>query len=136
MKVKGLDNKTYSWYLVDYQPMANDTRIRSELHLDVRKIIKEVYPSYRLCEEVPLPGSGGLFADFYLPQLKIIVEAHGKQHYQYVQHFHKNWKGFIESKKRDEKKAEWCKINNITLIICSYWEKKNVWKERLQLSFS
>lgn len=134
MKVTGLDNKQYTMYLVDYQPKPSDTRPRSDLHLEVRTLLRELYPSFRLLEEIPLPGSGGLFVDFFIPQLKLMVEAHGRQHYEYVHFFHEDMTGFMKSKKRDANKAQWCKINKITLVICSYAENKDVWKERLTAS--
>jgi hypothetical protein len=131
MRVKGLDGREYSWYLVGYQPKLSDERPRSALHLEVRELLRATFPSSPLLEEVPLPGSGGLFADFYLPQQKKMVEAHGRQHYEYVHFFHGDMMGFIKGKKRDSNKAEWCRINNITLIVCSYKETVDVWKELL-----
>ncbi len=130
MKIKGLDGREYSWYLVGYQPSLSDERPRSELHLEVRSLLREIFPSDRLLEEVPLPSTG-LFADFYLPQRKLMVEAHGRQHYEYVHFFHENIKGFMESKKRDRMKAEWCELNNITLVVLSYAENKDVWKKSI-----
>lgn len=130
MKVKGLDGREYSWYLVGYQPSLSDDRPRSALHVQVRALLKEVFPSEKLLEEVPLPSTG-LFGDFYLPQTKLMVEAHGRQHYEYVHFFHQNIKGFMESKKRDRIKKEWCDLNGITLVALSYAENKDVWKERL-----
>ncbi len=131
MKVKGLDGKTHSWYLVGYQPNLSDERMRSELHLRVRALLKEMFKSERLLEEVPLPGSGGLFGDFYLPQSKIMVEAHGRQHYEYVAHFHQNPLGFMQSKKRDNNKADWCSLNGITLIVLPYNEDSEAWKQKI-----
>lgn len=131
MKVIGLDGRSHSLYLVGYQPKESDERPRSDLHLQVRALLRELFPSDRLCEEVPLPGSGGLFADFFLPQRKLIVEAHGRQHYQFVPFFHEDVMGFLNSKKRDNNKAEWCRINSIGLAICSYKESKDEWKEHV-----
>lgn len=131
MKVTGLDGKSYTMYLVGYQPKLSDERARSALHLEVRALLHELYPSDRLLEEVPLPGCGGLFADFFLPQRKLLVEAHGRQHYEYINFFHEDAMGFMKSKKRDANKAEWCRINSITLVICSYAESKDVWKKSI-----
>lgn len=130
MKVKGLDGREHSWYLVGYQPSLSDERPRSDLHVQVRGLLKELYASHTILEEVPLPGIG-LFGDFYLPQIKLMVEAHGRQHYEFVHFFHQDMVGFVKSKKRDAAKAAWCDINKITLVICSYAETKDVWKQRL-----
>ncbi len=136
MKVKGLDGKEHSLYLVDYQAKPSDDRPRSDLHLEVRSLLRTLYPSHRLLEEVPLPGSGGLYVDFFLPQLKLAVEAHGRQHYEYVPFFHgkDDVMGFLNSKKRDANKVRWFEINQITLVVCSYAEAKDVWKKRITSS--
>lgn len=131
MKVKGLDGKLHSWYLVGYQPKLSDDRMRSSLHIQARELIKKVFTSEKLLEEVPLPGSGGLFGDFYLPQSKIMVEVHGRQHYEFVSHFHQNIQGFIASKKRDNNKADWCSLNGITLVVLPYNGDIEEWKKIL-----
>lgn len=132
MRVKGLDNREYSWYLVGYQPAADDSRPRSELHLQVRKVLKDLFPMQKILEEVPLPGTGKLFADFYLPQLKLMVEAHGRQHFEYIHHFHGDYIGFIHSRKRDCKKQAWCDLNKISLAICSYSETEDEWRDKIK----
>jgi hypothetical protein len=131
MKIKGLDGKTYPMHLVGYQPMESDGRPRSDLHLEVREILRELFPCIKILEEVPLPGSYGLFADFFLPQIKLIVEAHGRQHYEYVYHFHQDEAGFAKAKKRDKNKIAWCEINGISFVACSYKESKDEWKKHI-----
>ena len=69
---------------------ANDTRKRSKYHVRARNLLKEMYHSYRILEEVKLPGStlshrkGVLFLDFLIPQISLAVEVHGQQHYEYT----------------------------------------------------
>jgi len=130
MKVKGLDGKEYSWYLVGYEASLNETKPRSELHVSIRALLKSMFSGQKLLEEVPLPGTK-LYADFYLPQLGLIVEAHGRQHYEYVPHFHGSTNGFIASKKRDSVKADWCQLNKIHLAICSYKETEDEWRREI-----
>lgn len=133
MKVLGLDNKEYSWYLVGYSPLQSDERPRSELHVRVRALLKDIFSSQTIVEEVPLPGSGktALYADFYLPQLKLMVECHGRQHYEFVSHFHGDYGGFINSKKRDNNKIEWCQKNKISLAILSYKGTEDEWRSQI-----
>jgi hypothetical protein len=41
--------------------------------------------------------------DFYLPEYNILIEFHGKQHYEYIPHFHRNSEdGFLKQKNRDD----------------------------------
>ena len=72
---------------------------------------------------LPIKYIRHLRADFYIldNQLtKYIIEYHGKQHYQYIKHYHKNYKQFIQYKKKDQMKKEYCEKNNIKYLCISY----------------
>jgi len=131
MKVKGLDGKSYAWYLVGYQPKNNDNRPRSQFHLNMRELLRELFSGEKILEEVPLPGTNGLHSDFYLPLRKLMIEVQGRQHNEFVEHFHGNEQGFIASQKRDNNKRCWCELNGITLITCDYNEDKDAWRKRI-----
>jgi hypothetical protein len=132
MKVKGLDNKVYNWKLTGHVPLGTDTIRRSSPHMLTREILHKIFPLYAILEEVALPGSGGLTADFVIPQKKIIVEVHGKQHYEFVPYFHVDQMGFIQHKKRDSAKRNWCELNNFLLIELPYNEEANEWESRIR----
>ena len=57
MKAIGFSGREYVWNLTKYDVYHNDTKKRSKYHLAARKIIREIYSSYRILEEVKLPGS-------------------------------------------------------------------------------
>jgi hypothetical protein len=57
--------------------------------------------------------------DFYLPDYNICIEFNGKQHYEPVKWFGGE-KSFKEQIIRDKIKSEYCKNNNIRLIIIKY----------------
>ena len=132
MRVTGLDGKAYSWKLIGRVPLGDDEVKRSTYHLSARKLLTSLYPLDRLLEEVPLPGSWGLEADFFLPSLKLMVEVHGEQHYKFIPYFHQTYLGFIESKKRDESKKKWCEINHINFAELPYTEDIDGWRERIR----
>ena len=119
MKVVDLNGKEHNFPPTGHQPDYDDWRRRSEPHLHARRLLKELYPTQRILEEVPLPGTKQ-FADFYLPHRKAGVEVHGRQHYEFVAHFHKDRWGFARSKQNDSKKEAWCNINNIKYIVLPY----------------
>jgi len=106
---------------------------KSSYHLDARLLIQEIIPNKSLYEEVTLPGSKRsgrpslLYADFFIPDLMLIIEVHGKQHYEYCSFFHKSVMDFYQSKQRDKDKIEWCVLNDINILILPYNEK-NQWK--------
>ncbi len=128
MKVRGLDGREYPWNLTGRRVNADDRRPRSKLHLAARQLLTDKYPVSPILEEVPLPGSGSLTADFYIPHRKMIVEVHGEQHYKYNKHFHGDKANFLAACKRDADKARWCEMNNILYVALPYSEDVDVWE--------
>lgn len=138
MKVIGLNGKEYVWNLSGYSVAANDARKRSKYHLRARQILKELFHSYRIIEEVKLPGStprhrkGVLYLDFYIPQIKLAIEVHGQQHYEFCSFFHKNKADFALAKAKDEDKIEWCELNGIDLITLKYSDTDDNWRKQIE----
>ena len=137
MKVKGINGKEYVWNLTSYDVFNDDSRKRSKYHIRARKLLKEIFNSYRILEEVKLPGSTSLhrksvlYLDFYIPTISLAIEVHGQQHYEYSPFFHKNKADFLKSKTRDEDKIEWCDLNGIQLITLKYSESDDEWRKRI-----
>jgi hypothetical protein len=61
--------------------------------------------------------------DIYNEELKLAIEYNGRQHYEYIPYFHKNYEAFLDQKYRDDLKRELCKKNGITLIEVPYTVK-------------
>ena len=137
MKVTGLNGREYVWNLTKYDVKANDTRKRSKFHIRARGLLNEIYHSYRILEEVKLPGStashkkGVLYIDFFIPNLMKAIEVHGQQHYKYCEFFHKSKADFILSKARDEDKIEWCEMNGISVVELKYSDPDEVWRDHI-----
>ena len=138
MKVLGINGREYVWNLSDYSVFNNDSRKRSKYHIKARSLLKEIFNSYRILEEVKLPGStelhrkSVLYLDFYIPSIKLAVEVHGQQHYEFCEFFHKNKADFLKSKAKDEDKIAWCDLNGIQLITLKYSESEDEWRKRLK----
>lgn len=61
-----------------------------------------------------------LVADFYLPDINLIIEMNGLQHYQYVEHFNtKDWT-FEDQQIRDDTLRAYCKTHKINLLEIKY----------------
>lgn len=140
MKVVGFKGREHSLKLTKYKTVNEDDRPRSKLHLRCRKLLREIFPVERIIEELKLPGSRTthglsrgsiLYADFFLVSQKMVVEVHGRQHYEFVAHFHKDKRGFLESKVRDRHKREWCEMNNIPIVCLPYNETDKQWEKRI-----
>lgn len=138
MKVKGINGKEYVWNLTKYDIFYDDSRKRSRYHIRARNLLKEIYHSYRILEEVKLPGSTALnrksvlYLDFYIPSIKRAFEVHGEQHYEYFPFFHKSKADFLKAKARDEDKIEWCQLNDIDIVILKFSESDHEWRERIK----
>jgi len=63
--------------------------------------------------------------DVYCPSYSLAAEYHGRQHFYYTGRFFNSKYEFLEAQKRDERKAEWCKENGITLIVFRYNDSLN-----------
>lgn len=138
MKVKGINGKEYIWNLSKYDVFYDDKRKRSKYHIRARNLLKEIYNSYRILEEVKLPGSTALnrksvlYLDFYIPSLMMAFEVHGEQHYEYSPFFHKTRADFLKAKARDEDKIEWCRINNIQIVVLNFKESDDEWRKHIK----
>jgi len=138
LKVTGLNGREYNLNLQKYDVKANDKRKRSRHHIRARKLIKEVYHSYRILEEVKLPGSTSahkrsvLYLDFFIPNIRKAVEVHGRQHYEHIPFFHKSKADFILAKARDEDKIEWCEINDIEIITLKFSGSDDEWRKSIK----
>ena len=137
MKVKGINGKEYVWNLSGYDVFNDDQRKRSKYHIRARGLLKELFSSYRILEEVKLPGSTALnrksvlYVDFYIPTISLAIEVHGEQHYEYNPFFHKSKADFLKAKARDEDKIEWCKLNNIRIVVLDYRKTDDEWRTEI-----
>jgi hypothetical protein len=133
MKIRGLDGQIHNWKLHGYVVRASESRPRSKLHLKARGILKDIFPTVQILEEVaaPITRTEKLFFDFYLNTVKLVVEVHGQQHYKFNTMFHTSAQDFANQRKRDRRKAEWCEYNNITYIELPYNEDGDQWRIRI-----
>jgi hypothetical protein len=58
----------------------------------------------------------GLELDFYIDEIKLAAEVQGEQHYRFIEHFHKDHKGFMAQRERDEKKEYLCRLHKVQLF--------------------
>lgn len=134
MKILGLDNREYVW---NFSSAKKSDTNRSNLHIRARDLLKDVFPYDIIHEEVTLPGSKSkirktlLYADFFLPARKLIIEVNGQQHSEHVKFFHDTKHDFHKAKLRDRDKKNWCELNNIAIICLEYNDIDN-WKEQIE----
>jgi len=130
MKVKGLDGRIHNWNLAGRTPLGSE-EIGSSFHVRCRLLLADMYPLEPRLEEVALPGTKGLRADFFLPNRKLVVEVHGQQHYEFIMQFHQTKLGFIQACKRDQNKREFCELNGITHVELPWHNTDSEWRAKI-----
>lgn len=130
MKITGLDNREYN---LNLKKSKGNTNTASSLHKLALEIAQEFFPNYTIYQEVKLPGSKtfigrDLYADIMIPQLRLMFEPCGEQHYEHSSFFHKDKLDFYRGQTRDKNKEKWCQINNFTYIELPYNERER-WRE-------
>ncbi len=137
MKIVGFDGNSKKWNLTKYVPDKDDKRHRSKNHLRARAILRKLFPRDRILEEVSLPGSNTqsrkslLYADFFIPSHKLVIEVHGQQHYEFVPFYHKTKGEYYRSRKRDRDKIDWCEMNSLRIVVLKYSESDDVWTRKI-----
>ena len=132
MKIQDLDGNIHKWKIEGSIVRSNDQRPRSQLHLTARSLIKEIYPTLQICEEVSaqIKRDRKVFLDFYINTIKTVVEVHGQQHYKFNSLYHTSAQDFLNQKKRDQDLQDWCVLNNLNYIELPFNEDKDKWRQR------
>lgn len=82
------------------------------------QILRKLLPGEDIKTEEPIGNRQ--FLDIYCPKYKLGIEYHGRQHYEFVAHFHGDLEGFEECQLRDERKLQTCKDLQIVLVSFRY----------------
>lgn len=130
MIVIGLDGKQYKWL-----PKNSQKNNCSSYHLKAKELLKNLFTTDIILEEVVLPGSD-LTVDFYLPLRKLGVEVQGEQHTNFTKFFHKDRLGFGKSINRDNNKAKWFQDNGFNFIALDYTENLDEWRSKIKSSLT
>ena len=98
-------------FLIDW----NSKKRSSKGEKAVKQFLFDNCPNHVIYEEYVLPFRR-LRVDFLDTTKKIAIEHQGKQHNNYVEHFHKNRTGYYRSIQRDTLKLEMLELNGYTLV--------------------
>ncbi len=130
MKFKTLSNREVRMDIVpEHYPMRSREKSKSIGQFLLGRSIRSLYGlNVVILEEFPIPEER-LILDFYVPNHDLAFEYHGQQHDEFNKFFHGDKDGFTKSQKRDERKRQWCDLNNIVLIEI----RDNVTVEQLQV---
>ena len=87
--------------------IADDVYSGIKLLFPYETIIPEYFVNYR---------NNRLFFDFFIKSLNICIECQGRQHFEFVKHFHGDKEKFYAQKRRDNLKLEYCIDNSLILV--------------------
>ena len=99
----------------------------SKIANEVYDILLAMFPKRlapRIKHEIYVRYAGQkLYFDFYIKELGIYVEVQGRQHSEFIEHFHTNKEVFLKQKHRDNLKIKYVQENGKCLIRFNYNEK-------------
>ena len=92
----------------------------------VYNILLDIFPQRlapRVKREIYVRHAGQkLYFDFYIKELGIYVEVQGRQHVDFVEHFHTDKESFLKQKERDNAKIKFVQDKNKCLVRFNYDE--------------
>lgn len=134
MKITDLEGNIHRWKSEGTTVRFNEQRPRSQLHKKARLLLRDIYPTLQICEEVlvPLRRDKKIFLDFYINTIKTVVEVHGAQHYKFNSLYHSCAQDFLNQQKRDMDLRDWCNLNNLNYIELPFNEDEQQWHQRLK----
>lgn len=99
----------------------------SKIANNIHDILDEMFPKLsanRVVEEIYINYKGQkLFFDFFVKELGVYIEVQGRQHTEFVKHFHGDKATFNAQKMRDNLKIQYVEENDKCLVRFNYNEK-------------
>ena len=82
--------------------------------LSAPRIEKEIYVNHK---------GQRLYFDFFIKELGVFIEVQGRQHTEFVKHFHGTREAFLAQKARDNTKIEYVDAKGLCLVRFNFNEK-------------
>jgi hypothetical protein len=102
----------------------------SKIASKVHTTLKELFPLEIIVEEYYVKYKGvQLFFDFYLKGLGLLFEIQGRQHYEFVKHFHGTIDGLNSQRRRDNLKKEYVSLHKDLTLVYFYDTKDKITKD-------
>jgi very-short-patch-repair endonuclease len=105
----------------------------SELEERVNLLIEEALPYYKVIRQYCVfYRNQQLRFDFYLPELKVLIEVQGQQHYTFNKFHYSSVDEFNRQKARDTLKEEYCYEKGYTFLALKYDRIKKLTADELK----
>ena len=117
-------------------PLPRPPRDCSALHRTVVTLLREMYPNFQVQEEESLKVNVDgrdttLFVDIYVKEFHLAIECHGRQHFEFVPHFHHTRDGFAAAVARDGAKAQTIQAAGLSYLIVRFDQEKTLTRQKL-----
>jgi very-short-patch-repair endonuclease len=115
-------------------------RTASSLHRVVGRALRfqdgpfanhKIYQEYPVCRVNTQYENTRHKFDWVVLDLKLVIECHGKQHYEPIAHFLQDGLSFLERKKVDRRKQLAAEAVGFTYVVVPYFSEENVTPEWL-----
>ena len=107
------------------QGMKKESKGERECRRVLQKLYNKPFPNVRPKFMFNSITGESLEFDMYDPQMRLVVEYNGQQHYKFTPFFHKTKDAFRNQQYRDKMKKDICKKMGIVLIDVPYTVKIN-----------
>lgn len=117
MKFTDINGKEHTFELRSQFGVKRKADARSISQWKLGRLVCRIYGRNNVFEDYPLPGCGNLSWDFWVPHQDIAFEFHGRQHDEFVAHFHGSMAGFRKQQVADGRKQKIADYNHVTLVV-------------------
>jgi hypothetical protein len=101
--------------------VRRNNRKLSRGHAALTQLMQNLLPNEEIVNEFHIGER--LMLDIYCPTYQLAAEYHGRQHFFYSNHFHKDQADFKASQERDARKEELCREKGIALVVFRFTDK-------------
>ena len=104
---------------------------KSAMHRVIAAKLRGLFPQFRVLEEQSLETridgrKQTLYVDLFIKELNVAIECHGRQHFEFVAHFHGTEQRFREQQQRDQEKVRWLKAANYGVVVVRFDEYESL----------
>jgi very-short-patch-repair endonuclease len=97
----------------------------SKIAEDIYDVLRKVFPACTIQKELYVKYKfTRLFFDFYIRELGVFIEVQGRQHTEFVKHFHGDKETFQAQKRRDNMKLQYVQENGEYCLVRFHYDEK------------
>ena len=97
----------------------------SKIAEEVLDVVREIFPLNIIVSEYYIRFKNvQLFFDYFIKDMGVLIEVQGRQHTEFVKHFHGNRATFLKQKERDNLKREYVQENKELCLVRFYSTEK------------